>query len=139
MHHPLQLTKDYNTRHLMKLTGKDRKQAARRLNDLLSQVTQTLWPAFDYQVEPDSPKPRGAGSGGGGSGGRTPGSSATNFETEITQLNQALRNAIGARHELLEAMTRVQGHNTALRQRLQTEVTMTQVCMYMNCCLLPLI
>lgn len=83
-----QNTKEVNIRHLIELTGRNRRQAMRKLNDLLTRVMETLWPSQEPPVPtpdtPSSPRPnRGVSSSSGA------------LEIEFQKVNQALRNAVG--------------------------------------------
>jgi hypothetical protein len=75
----------------MALTHKTRRQVMRRLNDLLNEVMETLWPTLLPPSEPTTPRSLGGSPRVGGS------TSSSHLEADLLKVNQALRNAVSER------------------------------------------
>ena len=85
-----QYTKELNVQQIIRLTGKTRRQAMRRLNDLLTRVMETLWPAFEPPALSDSAPLLASGIKSSGRGGGT----STALQDELRKTNKDLRYAV---------------------------------------------
>lgn len=130
----------------MNITGKTRRQACRRLNDFLTRVMESLWPAIESPLLSPPPPPQLSSGGAGHFGGA--GDTGAALRDELRKVNEGLHQAVSsirmstvvpmlicvyyvqqrAQHVMRERLARVQNHNDILRARLQNEISKTQVC-----------
>jgi len=94
-----QMTKDINTRALIAATGKTRKQAARRLNDLQSRIMEALWPKVDQPPSPSTPErgPSTTYTNRAGGNNRTQPTGLSESTKEIAALNEVVRDTVRTR------------------------------------------